>query len=70
VSGNTQGQVWEASAPSGAEAHLLPELGTSKGVTEHKTQCDFLFFCFFLWYPLGIVGKTMQGISESELPSI
>jgi hypothetical protein len=47
VLGNTQGQVWEASALlSGAEAHLLPQLGPSKGVTKHKTQCDFLFFFF------------------------
>jgi hypothetical protein len=37
VSGNTQGQVWEASEPlsGAAQAHLLPELGPSKGVNKH-----------------------------------
>jgi len=57
VLGNNQGQVWEASAPSGAEAHLLPELGPSKGVTKHKTQSDFLFFFFFSPVPIGYHDK-------------
>jgi hypothetical protein len=41
--------------PSGAEAHLLPELRPSKGVIEHKTLCDFLFF--FSLVPIGHHGK-------------